>query len=139
MKFQAARCVPNRKRCEQSRFDQYVAGCRGDFRIGTTHHTRQSHGAIGIGDDAHVSRQDVFFVVDRLQLFPGFCATNDDPLSVQTIHVEGMQRLTTFHQDIVCDVDDIVDGRNPDSLQSTLQPGWAGANFNSADNACVVL
>ena len=58
----------------------------------------------------------------------------DDLFAFYHVGIEAMQRLAIGHHDVVCDVDDVVDGAESDGAQFVLQP--FGAFFYLATGQC---
>ena len=63
---------------------------------------------------------------------------NDDSSPLKLGKIKGVQGLPAFQHHVVGDIDDVVDGGNAHRPQTIFQPGWAGANSDSLNDACGV-
>ena len=79
----------------------------------------------------------MFLPVERDENLPFFCmAHGQGPLNLGRI--KGMERLRRLEHHEVGDIDDIVDGSQPNGLQTLSEPLGARANLHSVDTANAV-
>ncbi len=66
-------------------------------------------------------------------------AANDDAFLGEGIEVEGVEGLAEFHEDVVGDVDDVVDGAQADGFDALDEPVRGGCDFDVADDTGGVI
>jgi hypothetical protein len=102
--------------------------------IGSAHHTRKRNGALGVGDDEVLRLQSVGFAVESGERFARPRGTHLQ-VAAKFRGVERMQRLSSFQQDVVRHVDDVIDRTKPDGFEFPAEPIGRRADFNAGDAA----
>src|SRR6266404_383070 len=131
---EGAPSAPNASRLEVGGFEHNVRGAVGNFGLGTAHDAGHDRGPLGVADDGHLSRQPSAHSVQGDDLFPWLGSAHDDGRAPQLREIEGVQRLIDFEQDVVCRVDDVVDGALANALQARGQPRRTGTNSYTANH-----
>ncbi len=96
--------------------------------VHAAHDSGYHQGLFGVGDDHHAFVQGSFGFVERRNGFAGFGVSDDDFVSGNLARIEGVQRLTGFHENEIRRVDHVVDGPQSNRLQPLLEPIGAGAD-----------
>ena len=101
--------------------EQDVRGRLRHAAVLATHDASECDGALLVGNDKIASIERVSLAVERGEGFTFRSAAHDDA-AIQLRRIESMQRLAHFHQHVVRDVHDVVDGPQADALEFLLQP-----------------
>jgi hypothetical protein len=94
----------------------------GDFGIRATHHSRDGHCSLGIGDDEHVRRQLTTLPVERLQDLTRPRRPYTNLAAAEPGVVERVHGLTKFEQHVIGYVDDVAGWPDAYSAQAPLHP-----------------
>ena len=122
MKLQFSGGLANGLRGKLCRFNQQIHSGFRDFGFTATHHSAQSHRLVGIRNDTHPRCQGVSLVVNRDKFFLRSCLTTLDAAPTYLRQIEGMQRLTAFHHDIIRGVHDVIHRVQAQRRQLLLKP-----------------
>lgn len=108
-------------------FEEAAGGGGGHFGFRTTHDTGDGDGFFRVADH-HLSGLEVVpCAIDGGEGFAGGGFSDDDPLSLKEVEVEGVERLSDFEHDVVSEVDEEGDGAGADLAESFLEPFGAFA------------
>ena len=135
MQTQSAGRRSNRQRAEIGSLDQDVGRLGSHFGGFTAHDAPQRYRPRLVGDHAHAWLQHVSAMVDGRERFVWLRVADDDAATLESREIEGVQRLTAFHQHVVRDVDNVADHRDPQRLQAALHPRRTGGHLDAADHA----
>src|SRR5262249_22059492 len=121
LQIQIARRPANACRKKISGLEQNIFGRIGHTRFFATHHATNSNRTLLIGDNAIVWFERVSLSIEREK----FLTVAREPYvdtALQFIGIERMRRLTQLQHHEIGNVDDVVDGANPDALNLHAQP-----------------
>ncbi len=108
----------NALRIEKRAFEHDGFSSVAHFRPAAAHHARNRLRLVAVGYHQHLRIERAIDAVERCDALAGCRPANPDFLSREPLEVERMHRLSELEQDVVCDVDDVVDGTHTGGLQS---------------------
>ncbi len=83
----------------------------------------ETDGVLGVGDDDGVRIDPAHLAVEALHRFVGFPSAHDDGIAVQSIEIEGVQRMAEGDHHVVGGVDDVVDWAEAGFFETALDLG----------------
>ena len=110
----------------KAEFDQDVGGCFRAARGLATHDAGEGLHALLVGDHADRLVERIALAVEREQAL-ALTRTPDREIAVHLGGIEHVQRAAAVVSDEIGDVDERVDGTQPDRNEPALQPDGRGA------------
>ena len=122
------------ERIPQRRFDQHVGRAFVAARMLPADDAGERFDTVVVGDHHHRLVEFVGPAVERRQFFAGTRAAHDE-IAGDLLRIEDMQRPAAIESEVVGDVDERVDGTQPDRRQPLLQPLRRGTILHAAHEA----
>jgi hypothetical protein len=114
-----------------SRFEEDLGSGISDSAVEPAHDSSESEGCARlVRDDAVDVLEGVGFFIEGFEFFVlgGLANVNS---SIDLTSVEGMKRLTDFVEDIVCNINDVIDGTKANGFKFLYKPIRAWRDFDS--------
>ncbi|MPM71840.1 hypothetical protein SDC9_118811 [bioreactor metagenome] len=125
---------------EIGRLKDNGAGVRLNARLQTAHDTGDADRLRRIAYHESLRRNCPLLMVEGREGHALSCLPHHDmafaALRRDFADIEGVHGLAVFHHDIVCDVDDVVDGAHAAGPDPLPQPFGRGADFDIGDGPC---
>ena len=123
---------------EAGRFEEYVGRLVGHARLQTAEHTGDTHGFLGVAYHQVTVCQRAFHLIERNELVALLGRFHNHLAAGDAVQVEAVERLPRAVQQVVGNIDHVVDGSQPDSRQTLLQPVGALGHLHVAHRHAAV-
>ena len=104
------RSATNRGRIEPGGLDEHVLGLLGDHRVEAAHHSGDSDGLRGVGDDEILLGELAFDSVEGLDDLAFIGAPNNDLAAFEQVEIESVRGMAELPERVVGGVGGVVDG-----------------------------
>ena len=94
----------------------------GHLGLGAAHDPGDPDRTVGVGDDERLLVERPLHVIERLEPFPGFGPSDDDPPIAHGGGIERVDRLAQFQHHVVAGIDDVADRPHAGGLETHLDP-----------------
>ncbi len=125
-------------RGEVRALDEHAGGGVADLAPLAAHDARERDGALGVGDDEIVRGERAIDAVEGAELLALGRAADDDLAAAEEGVIEGVDGVAELEHHEVGDVDDVVDGADPEALQAVFEPQGRRADRDVDDGGRAV-
>lgn len=123
---------------EPCALDEGALGGVADAAVETAEHAGDAHWLLGVAYHEVISTELALLTIESYERGTLLTIAHDDCLPLDLIGIESVERLSETEEDVVGDVDNVVDGVEPDGFERLLEPFGGLFNRHAIDEDAAV-